>query len=81
MSMDGVSWAPIDGSLRTIDLFGTLDSFATLSSRGATFPAGARVRWQMYASNDMTIEAPDDQTTPNGVVGGFSVLWELIEVA
>lgn len=80
MSMDGITWAPITDTLRTIDIRGDLESFVTIASRGDVFPAGAWVRWQMYADNSITLTPPAVITVGTGSVGGYSVLWELTEV-
>lgn len=80
MSMDGVTWTPVDRSLRKIDVRSGLSSFVTINSRGDSFPAGAWVRWQMYADDTVTIDTPADVPVGASVATGYSVLWELAEV-
>lgn len=81
MSMDGVTWTPIDRSLRKVDIRSGLSSFVTINSRGDEFPAGAWVRWQMFADDTVDINKPVDIPVGTGTVTGYSVLWELTEVA
>lgn len=81
MSMDGVTWTPIDRSLRKVDIRSGLSSFVTINSRGDAFPAGAWVRWQMFADDTVSINKPADIPVGAGTVTGYSVLWELAEVA
>lgn len=80
ITVGGMVWTPVEDSLRTVDVRGGMESFVTIASRGSEFPAGASVRWQMFADDAVDIAEPTPVTVGSSTVEGYSVLWELTEV-
>lgn len=77
-SLDGITWTANAGSLRSLEIPGSGETFKTSVSIIRDWKNGEYMRFRAYANSAIDFTAPS--TISNGVtIAGHSVMWELKE--
>ena len=81
LSLDGVVWTQNPGSLRTIEISSSGETFKTSISLALNWPDGAMIRFRMFSVGSALSFVPPSATVLGGeVVTGASAIWELKEM-
>lgn len=79
-SLDGVTWTPNVGSLRSIELPNDGETFRTTVSILRDFKSNEYMRFRMYTAGQGGINfVPPTINANNSIIIGHSVIWQLME--
>lgn len=82
ISNDGVTWTQNSGSLRTMEVSNSGETFKTSVSLAFNWTAGSMIRFRMFSAGGGAISfvAPTATVLGGEVVTGASAIWELKEM-